>query len=325
MSTRVPRRDPRRARRGDRARPRRRLLRRGRGRRRRRVQGTPGLHERFGDERVIDTPISELALAGAAFGAAVTGLRPVIEIMFGDFMALPMDALVNQAAKYWYISNEQGTVPLVVRSAVGGGGRFGADPLADPRDVVPGHPGPQDRGAVDARPRPRACSRARSATTTRSSSSSTSGSTRSRTRCPTAIDVIALGEAPSRAGRRPDDRLDRQGRARRARGGRAARARTASTPRSSTCAPCARSTSRRCSSRSRRPTACWRSRRAAHRRLGDRRARRRGRGGAARPRRRLDRRHRRDPDPVRPTLEDAFMPSADTIVESVSSRFAGAG
>jgi pyruvate/2-oxoglutarate/acetoin dehydrogenase E1 component len=87
---------------------------------------TPELHERFGDDRVFDTPISELAMAGAAFGAAVTGLRPVIEIMFGDFMALPMDSLVNQAAKFWYISNEQGTVPLVVRSAVGGGGRFGA-------------------------------------------------------------------------------------------------------------------------------------------------------------------------------------------------------
>jgi acetoin:2,6-dichlorophenolindophenol oxidoreductase subunit beta len=87
---------------------------------------TPGLHERFGDSRVFDTPISELALAGAAYGAAVTGLRPIFEIMFGDFMALPMDSLVNQAAKYWYISNEQASVPLVVRSAVGGGGRFGA-------------------------------------------------------------------------------------------------------------------------------------------------------------------------------------------------------
>jgi pyruvate/2-oxoglutarate/acetoin dehydrogenase E1 component len=89
-------------------------------------KATPELHERFGRERVFDTPISELALAGAAFGAAVTGLRPVIEIMFGDFMGLPMDSLVNQAAKYWYISNEQGSVPLVVRSAVGAGGRFGA-------------------------------------------------------------------------------------------------------------------------------------------------------------------------------------------------------
>lgn len=87
---------------------------------------TPGLFERFGPERVFDTPISELALAGTAYGAAVTGLRPVFEVMFGDFMALAMDSLVNQAAKFWYISGEQGSVPLVVRSAVGGGGRFGA-------------------------------------------------------------------------------------------------------------------------------------------------------------------------------------------------------
>lgn len=87
---------------------------------------TPGLQERFGVERVFDTPISELALAGAAFGAAATGMRPVFEIMFGDFMALPMDSLVNQAAKLWYVSNEQASAPLVVRSAVGAGGRFGA-------------------------------------------------------------------------------------------------------------------------------------------------------------------------------------------------------
>jgi acetoin:2,6-dichlorophenolindophenol oxidoreductase subunit beta len=87
---------------------------------------TPGVQERFGSERVFDTPISELAITGAAFGAAVTGLRPIIEIMFGDFMGLSMDSLVNQSAKYWYLSNEQRSAPLVVRSAVGGGGRFGA-------------------------------------------------------------------------------------------------------------------------------------------------------------------------------------------------------
>jgi pyruvate/2-oxoglutarate/acetoin dehydrogenase E1 component len=87
---------------------------------------TGGLRERFGPERVFDTPISELALAGAAFGAAATGLRPVIEVMFGDFMGLAMDSLVNQAAKLWYVSGEQGTAPLVVRSAIGAGGRFGA-------------------------------------------------------------------------------------------------------------------------------------------------------------------------------------------------------
>jgi acetoin:2,6-dichlorophenolindophenol oxidoreductase subunit beta len=87
---------------------------------------TGGLHETHGETRVFDTPIAELAMAGAAFGAAITGLRPVLEIMFGDFLALAMDSLVNQSAKYWYISNEQASVPLVVRSAVGAGGRFGA-------------------------------------------------------------------------------------------------------------------------------------------------------------------------------------------------------
>jgi acetoin:2,6-dichlorophenolindophenol oxidoreductase subunit beta len=87
---------------------------------------TPGVQEKIGADRVFDTPISELAITGAAFGAAVTGLRPIIEIMFGDFMGLSMDSLVNQSAKYWYLSNEQRSAPMVVRSAVGGGGRFGA-------------------------------------------------------------------------------------------------------------------------------------------------------------------------------------------------------
>ncbi len=87
---------------------------------------TPGVQEHFDSTRVFDTPISELAITGAAFGAAVTGLRPIIEIMFGDFMGLSMDSLVNQSAKYWYISHEQRSAPMVVRSAVGGGGRFGA-------------------------------------------------------------------------------------------------------------------------------------------------------------------------------------------------------
>jgi acetoin:2,6-dichlorophenolindophenol oxidoreductase subunit beta len=87
---------------------------------------TPGLQATHGSERVFDTPISELAITGAAFGSAVCGLRPVIEIMFGDFLTLSMDSLVNQAAKFFYISGEQGGVPLVVRSAVGAGGRFGA-------------------------------------------------------------------------------------------------------------------------------------------------------------------------------------------------------
>jgi len=87
---------------------------------------TPGLYEKYGQERVFDTPISELALAGAAFGAAISGLRPVVEIMFGDFLTLVMDSIVNQATKYWFLTGEQVSVPLVFRSVVGAGGRFGA-------------------------------------------------------------------------------------------------------------------------------------------------------------------------------------------------------
>ena len=87
---------------------------------------TTGLYDKYGPERVFDTPISELALAGAGFGSAVTGLRPVIEIMFGDFLTLAMDSIVNQSTKYWFLTEEQVSVPLTIRSVVGAGGRFGA-------------------------------------------------------------------------------------------------------------------------------------------------------------------------------------------------------
>ncbi len=86
---------------------------------------SPGLHERYGDERVFDPPISELAMTGAASGAAVCGLRPVLEIMFGDFLPLSMDVLVNQAAKFLFLDGAHGC-PLVIRCVVGAGGRFGA-------------------------------------------------------------------------------------------------------------------------------------------------------------------------------------------------------
>ena len=76
--------------------------------------------DRVGADRVLDTPISELAIAGAGFGAAVTGSRPVIEIMFGDFMALAMDSLINQSAKWPH-------------------------PLPDPGDLDAGGAGPQAR------------------------------------------------------------------------------------------------------------------------------------------------------------------------------------
>jgi len=102
---------------------------------------SPGLYEKYGEERVFDTPISELALAGAAFGSAVTGLRPVIEIMFGDFLTLAMDMLVNQATKYRFLTQEQVSVPLVIRSVVGAGGRFGAIHSQMPASWFMGIPG----------------------------------------------------------------------------------------------------------------------------------------------------------------------------------------
>ena len=86
---------------------------------------TAGLAEEFGAERVIDTPISEAAIAGVAVGAAQSGLRPVLEIMFVDFVALALDQLVNQAAKAHFMSGGQLRVPLVLRTQ-GGAGQRGA-------------------------------------------------------------------------------------------------------------------------------------------------------------------------------------------------------
>src|SRR5215216_1291835 len=102
---------------------------------------TTGLYEKHGPDRVFDTPISELALAGAAYGSAVSGLRPVIEIMFGDFLPLVMDSLVNQMSKYWFLTQEEVNVPVVIRSVVGAGGRFGAIHSQMPVSWVMGIPG----------------------------------------------------------------------------------------------------------------------------------------------------------------------------------------
>jgi acetoin:2,6-dichlorophenolindophenol oxidoreductase subunit beta len=88
--------------------------------------GTKGLAEEFGPERVRNTPISEAAICGIAVGAAQSGLRPVVEIMFVDFVTLALDQLVNQAAKAHFMSGGQLTVPLVLRTQGGAGQRGGA-------------------------------------------------------------------------------------------------------------------------------------------------------------------------------------------------------
>ncbi|MEU9389959.1 alpha-ketoacid dehydrogenase subunit beta [Streptomyces sp. NPDC048324] len=87
---------------------------------------TVGLLKEFGPERVWDTPISEQAIVGAAMGAAMTGMRPVAEIMFSDFLACCWDYLANEIPKVRYMTGGQVTVPLVVRTANGGGLGFGA-------------------------------------------------------------------------------------------------------------------------------------------------------------------------------------------------------
>jgi pyruvate/2-oxoglutarate/acetoin dehydrogenase E1 component len=93
--------------------------------------GTPfkvltGLLEEFGKDRVLDTPISEAGFTGLAVGAAMTGLRPVVDIMFGDFITLTMDQMVNQAAKVHYMSGGKWKVPMVLRTTMGASRRSAA-------------------------------------------------------------------------------------------------------------------------------------------------------------------------------------------------------
>ncbi len=89
-------------------------------------KATVGLLEKFGPLRVRDTPIAEQAILGAAMGAAMTGLRPVAEIMFSDFLAVCWDIVANEIAKTRYMTNGQIALPLVIRTGNGGGSRFGA-------------------------------------------------------------------------------------------------------------------------------------------------------------------------------------------------------
>ena len=87
---------------------------------------TEGLLAKFGPDRVRDTPISEQAIIGAAMGAAMTGLRPIAELMFSDFFGVAWDMVANQVAKTRYMTDGQVALPLVIRTANGGGLRFGA-------------------------------------------------------------------------------------------------------------------------------------------------------------------------------------------------------
>src|SRR5512142_2033277 len=87
---------------------------------------TQGLVDEFGPERIRNTPISEMAIVGAGIGAAMAGMRPVVEIMYEDFLTLSLEQIVNQAAKHRYMSGGQVTVPLTIRTQGGAGWSPGA-------------------------------------------------------------------------------------------------------------------------------------------------------------------------------------------------------
>ena len=109
---------------------------------------TTGLQREFGEDRVRDTPISEMAIAGMAVGAALAGYRPIAEIMYVDFLAHAADAIVNNAAKWRYMSGEQFRLPLVVRSpARRRGRRLCGAAFPEPGGMVHPHSGPQGRHA----------------------------------------------------------------------------------------------------------------------------------------------------------------------------------
>ena len=102
---------------------------------------TSGLIEEFGPGRVMDTPISETAIVGHAVGAAAAGLRPVVELMFSDFMMVCGDELMNQAAKMHYMFGGKAKIPMVVRAAIGAGTRAAAQHSQSPEAMILNFPG----------------------------------------------------------------------------------------------------------------------------------------------------------------------------------------
>ncbi len=102
---------------------------------------TRGLWEEFGERRLIDTPISELGFTGIAVGAAMTGLRPIVDVMFWDFSFEAMGQIVNQAARIHYMSSGQFSVPLVVRGVIGAGGSAGGHHSNSPYPLYMQMPG----------------------------------------------------------------------------------------------------------------------------------------------------------------------------------------
>ena len=184
---------------------------------------TQGLLDEFGPERVRNTPISEMAIVGAGIGAAMAGMRPVVEIMYEDFLTLSLEQIVNQAAKHRYMSGGQLTVPLTIRTQGGAGWSPGAQHaqqleawlvhIPGLKVVYPSTPGGCARPALvgDLRRQPGCLLRAPPAV-----SGEGRGAGRAR------ADPVRQGARRARGHRRDGDR-DRPARAPRARGGEAGR------------------------------------------------------------------------------------------------------
>jgi pyruvate dehydrogenase E1 component beta subunit len=158
---------------------------------------TLGMIDEFGPERVRNTPISEMAMTGAGIGAAMMGMRPIVEIMYEDFLTLAMEQLVNHAAKERYMSGGQLKVPLTVRTQGGAGWSSAAQHGQQTEGWFTGVPGlkvvyPSTPGA--------GCSGRRSTTTTACSSSSTSSSTTYARSYPKSWSRFRLGR-PGSCGR----------------------------------------------------------------------------------------------------------------------------
>ena len=109
---------------------------------------TAGLSTKYGHDRVLDTPISEAAIVGAAIGAAIDGLLPVAEIMIMDFIGIAADQLINNAAKLRFMTAGRTTAPITVRTQVYGGLGHRCDALADARGLVHAHSGDEGDRAV---------------------------------------------------------------------------------------------------------------------------------------------------------------------------------
>ena len=157
---------------------------------------TAGLLKEFGEKRVRDTPIAEEGFAGAAIGAAMLGLRPVIEMMTINFSMLALDQIINHAAKIYSMFGGQASVPLVIRTPGGGGQQLGATHSQNIELCYAFIPG-MKVVARPTRPTPRRCCWRRSETTTRCCSSRTSRYTTPRARFPTATPRLRSAGPPS--------------------------------------------------------------------------------------------------------------------------------